>query len=219
MSGLTRRLALAGLGLGLSALFSAPARAEWTEWDAGSEPGWVMGSDDAPLTVIEYFSPTCSHCKEFADDVIPALEADYIATGKVRLVLREFVRNDVDTIIISQARCLSRDQGAAFLHDVFERQDDVFAAARAGTIPATLIDIGTSHGIADRAKFDACYTDINIRFDMLAIEDSISHYDIHATPTFIVNGQSYAATTAMMTAEGFAEFLDAQLAGLGLATN
>ena len=219
MAGLTRRLALAALGLGLSAVFAAPALAQWTEWDAASELGWVQGDADAPLTVIEYFSPTCSHCREFAEDVMPAIERDYVATGKVKIILREWIRNDVDTTIISQARCLSAADGASYLHDVFARQDDIFTAANSGAIAKTLIEIGTPYGITDRAKFDACYKDMNTRFDMLAVSDSGEHYGVHATPTFVVNGEAYAATVPLMTEDGFAAFLDAELAKVATATN
>ena len=217
MAGLTHRLAIAALAF--AGAFAAPALAEWTEWPAADELGWVQGETDAPVTVIEYFSPTCSHCKDFVEAVMPLVEADYIATGKVRFVTREYIRNNVDKTIISQARCLGKEDGLAFLHDVLARQEDIFAAAQIGTLPGTLIGIGTPYGIADREKFDACYTDMNARFDMVEVDKSATHYDVHATPSFVVNGVTYAATVAMTTPEGFSAFLDAELAKAQPTTN
>ncbi|HPE47764.1 MAG TPA: thioredoxin domain-containing protein [Hyphomonas sp.] len=217
MASMTRRLALAAFAA--LAMFVAPASAEWSEWDAASELGWSLGDADAPLTVIEYFSPTCSHCKEFEEDVMPAVKKDYIETGKVRFVKREYIRNDVDTAIVSVARCLGGETGLAFLGDVFARQDDIFAAASAGTVPDTLVEIGQPHGLADRAAFDTCYADMNIRFDMVAVQQSASHYRIHATPTFVVGGTVKAASTDIMTSEGFSAFLDAELAKVPPVTN
>lgn len=211
MAGLTRRLAIAALACA-GVLAAAPASAEWTEWAPADELGWVSGDADAPLTVIEYFSPTCSHCRDFAETVMPRVEADYIATGKVRFVLREFIRNKVDQVIISQARCLDKEKGLAFLHDVFARQDDIFVAAQIGTLPGTLIGLSTPYGIADRERFDACYTDMNIRFDIVSVDESAAHYDVHSTPTFVVGGEVREVTARMATPEGFAEFLDAELA-------
>ena len=220
MAGLTRRVAMAALGLaGLLAAAAAPASAEWTEWDAADELGWVQGEADAPLTVIEYFSPTCSHCREFAEDVLPTIQENYIATGKVRLIMREWIRNSVDTILITQARCLSKEDGLAYLEDVFEKQEDVFAAAQIGTLSGTLTLLGAPYGITDADKVDACYKDMNTRFDIQEVDQSSAHYGVSATPTFIVGGEVHASTVAMLTPEGFSEFLDAELAKTGGATN
>ncbi|MEZ6001341.1 thioredoxin domain-containing protein [Hyphomonas sp.] len=218
MTGLIRRLAIAALAC---AAMSAPARAQedWQEWNAADELGWVEGAADAPVTVIEYFSPTCSHCKEFAEDVLPVVEEKYVATGKIRLVMREWVRNSVDKTILTQARCLPKEDGLSYLKDIFARQDEIFVAAQVGTLPGTLLIVGTPYGISDREKFDTCYQNMDIRFDMLEVDKSSEHYDVHASPTFIVDGTPYAATNAMMTPEGFTAFLDAELAKSTPATN
>lgn len=217
MTKLARRFAIAALAC--ASLLAAPALAEWTEWDQADELGWVEGEADAPLTVIEYFSPTCSHCKEFADEVMSKVESDYIATGKVRWVLREWIRNDADKIIVTQARCLDNDKGLAFLKDVMAHQDDIFVAAQIGTLQGTLIGIGQPYGITDQEKFDTCYKDMNTRFDMVEVEKSSDHYGVHATPTFVVDGKTYDATVAMMTEDGFTAFLDKELAKIPAATN
>jgi len=218
MAALTPRLAIAAIACVRA--FAAPAFAEaWTEWDAADELGWVEGKADAPVTVIEYFSPTCSHCKEFAETVLPVVEQDYISTGKVRLVMREWVRNDIDTAIMTQARCLPAANGLAFLKDIFARQDEIFIAAQIGTLPGTLISVGTPYGITDREKFDACYKDLDTRFNMVEVEKSAEHYDVHATPTFVVDGTVHTATVPMMTPEGFTAFLDAELAKTEPAPN
>ena len=50
----------------------------------------VQGKADAPITLIEYASMTCSHCANFDTQVYPTLKAKYIDTGKVRYIMREF---------------------------------------------------------------------------------------------------------------------------------
>ncbi len=218
MTGLPRRLAIAALAC---VALAAPAVAQdaSTEPDTATELGWVEGEAKAPVTVIEYFSPTCSHCKEFAEEVLPVVEETYISTGKVRFVMREWVRNSVDTTIMTQARCLSKEDGLSYLKDIFARQDEIFIAAQVGTLPGTLLMVGTPYGITDREKLDACYQDMDIRFDMLEVDKSAEQYDIHASPTFIVGGTAHTATTAMLTPEGFTAFLDAELAKAAPSTN
>ena len=60
---------------------------------AGDYVDHVEGSETAPVTVIEYASPTCPHCAAFSNDVLPAFMEAYVDTGKVRFITRPFVRN------------------------------------------------------------------------------------------------------------------------------
>ena len=50
--------------------------------------GMQLGNDDAPITVIEYRSLTCSHCAEFSKVTFPELKEKYIDTGKIKFELR-----------------------------------------------------------------------------------------------------------------------------------
>ena len=78
-----------GQGIGASAPNSeldvsqpAPAVPEVTEADK------VLGNADAPVTIVEYFSLGCPHCRNFHETILPKLKTEYIDTGKARLVFR-----------------------------------------------------------------------------------------------------------------------------------
>src|SRR3981189_3266577 len=43
--------------------------------------------------VVEYGALTCPHCATFAREIFPELKKDYIDTGKVKFIFREFSRN------------------------------------------------------------------------------------------------------------------------------
>ncbi|MGB6538997.1 MAG: thioredoxin domain-containing protein, partial [Xanthobacteraceae bacterium] len=68
---------------------SAPA-ADPAELAALAKPGpagdIVLGSDKAPVTVIEYASMTCPHCAHFSETTFPELKKKYIDAGKVRFI-------------------------------------------------------------------------------------------------------------------------------------
>lgn len=54
--------------------------------------GWpTMGSPDAPVTIVEYSDFACPFCKRFAEETKPLIKRDYIDTGKVRFVFKDFV--------------------------------------------------------------------------------------------------------------------------------
>src|SRR5688572_8278560 len=72
----------------------------------------VMGKADAPVTVIEYASVTCSHCANFNATVFPAFKAKYVDTGQVKYVLREFLTPPVPIAAAGFliARCAGPDK-------------------------------------------------------------------------------------------------------------
>src|SRR5262245_56283194 len=82
----------------------------------------VHGKADAPVTIIEYASMTCPHCAAFNKDVIPQLNKDYIETGKVKLIFREFPLDSIATLASTVARCFQGDQYFAFIDLLFANQ-------------------------------------------------------------------------------------------------
>src|SRR5581483_1775564 len=55
-----------------------------------SLPDMALGPADAKVTITEYASMTCPHCAAFNADVFPKIKSEFIDTGKVRYVFREF---------------------------------------------------------------------------------------------------------------------------------
>lgn len=72
----------------------------------------VMGKADAPLTIIEYASTTCGHCGTFHTQVLPEIKRDFIDTGKVKLIFRDFPTNPAGMSIGASmiAHCAAPDQ-------------------------------------------------------------------------------------------------------------
>ncbi|MEH6411643.1 MAG: thioredoxin domain-containing protein [Hyphomonas sp.] len=173
--------------------------------------GHVKGAEDAPLTVIEYASPTCSHCKHFHDDVMPMVEEKFISTGKVKFVFREYPLNDIDVAAYAMANCAGEDKFFDVLDDLFEHQNDVFETSKDGKLEALFLDIAARHGIADKKAFDACLANRSIRqriADTLMTGDS---FGVRATPTFIVNGKVKMADGDAHSADAFETYLNAEL--------
>ena len=68
----------------------------------------VMGSPDAPVTVIEYASMTCPHCAHFSTETFPKVKEKYIDTGKVRYIMREFPLNQPAVGLVNEPEPESR---------------------------------------------------------------------------------------------------------------
>lgn len=72
-------------------------------------PDIWMGSNSAPVTVIEYASLDCSHCAAFHAETWPTLKSKYIDTGKLHFVLREFPLGPLATAGFMLGRCAGPD--------------------------------------------------------------------------------------------------------------
>ena len=51
----------------------APNGGDWAEVVEQTADGFRMGNPNAPVKLVEYASPTCSHCAEFSEQGAPAL--------------------------------------------------------------------------------------------------------------------------------------------------
>ena len=71
----------------------------------GPLPEFSIGREDAPVTIIQYASLTCPFCKRFQAEVYPVLKRDYIDTGKVRYMIREFPIGKTSGMATIALRC------------------------------------------------------------------------------------------------------------------
>lgn len=86
----------------------------------------VLGDPDAPVTVIEFGDYQCPFCEKFFRETEPLLRREYIETGKVKMVYKDFPISSIHpyaTAAAEAAQC-AKDQGKYWVyHDaLFERQ-------------------------------------------------------------------------------------------------
>lgn len=81
-----------------------------------------MGKANAPVTMIEYSSLACPHCAAFHRDTLPKIKTEYIDTGKVRLIYRDFPLGTPALAASMVARCAGRDKFFGFLEILFRSQ-------------------------------------------------------------------------------------------------
>ena len=176
-----------GLALALSA-FADAARAV----PAHEPDDMALGSPRAPVTVIEYASVGCPHCAAWNNDVFPGIRAQYVDTGKMRLVLREMLTGEPNVAAAGfmLARCAGPAKYFPMTEAMYRRQASMFQGAV--TPEAALRDIAkTVGGMSDQA-FDACLADpkalaaVNARSLRHVTVDKID-----ATPTFFMGGRRF----------------------------
>lgn len=214
MERISRRTALAALSaLALVACGNGETRGTaTTRSDDPAKIGHVIGSADAPVTVIEYASPTCPACKYFHDIVLPEIKEKYVSTGQVRFIFREYPINDIDVPAYAMALCAGDDRYFAVLDDIFAHQSGIIDAARNGVLKAALVAIAERHGINGEAAFDACMADESIRQRLKTTYDEAQKDGVDSTPTFVFNGEMTRFEGDIRSPEGFSAKLDVLLA-------
>ena len=102
----------------------------------------ILGSPDATVEILEYASFTCPHCATFHQNFFKPLKAEYIDTGKVRFVFREFVRHRFDIWASLLARCGDGIRYEGISKMLLEQQAQWTAGGDPATISANLKQMG-----------------------------------------------------------------------------
>jgi protein-disulfide isomerase len=162
---------------------------------AGPLGDMALGSKDAPVTIIEYASMTCPHCASFTKDVFPKIKSDYIDSGKVRFVFREFPLDQVALAGSALARCVAKDDAPkyfAVIDMLFKQQNDLATDAL-----ATINRIGKQAGFSEQMIKDCVQGDPAIQKGILDVrEHAYSKLKVNSTPFFFVNGTPVKGETS-----------------------
>lgn len=152
-------------------------------------PDMWLGSADAPVTIIEYASMTCTHCAAFHAETWPTLKTKYINAGKVRFVLREFPLDVLAGAGFMLARCAGPDKRNALVDLLFTQQQNwAFVDKPLEALASTVRQAGLS-----QAAFDSCLTNTSLLDQVNAVRDrAAKDFGVNATPTFFINGRRVA---------------------------
>ena len=199
---LLQTAALFGLGLALSATVAfAQTSPEMVLADPGPLPEKVFGSPDAPVTVIEYASLTCHHCKNFHVNFWPEIKERYVDTGKVRFIMREFPLDPLATAGFMLARCSGDDKWYPVV-DTLYRSDEQWAHAADPVEGLYSIMRQTSMG---REAFEACLRNQKLLDDINEVSRRGAAAGVKSTPTFFING---SMQSGVLSPKAFAEIVD-----------
>ncbi|MBO0902795.1 DsbA family protein [Jiella sonneratiae] len=153
-------------------------------------PDVVIGDAKAPVTIVEYASMTCSHCRDFHQESYPQIKKDYIDTGKAKLIIREFPFDPRALAAFMLARCAGDDAKRIAMVDVLFDQQPQWAYSNQAS--AELLKISRLAGMTED-QFKACLNDKELQKKVVDVQQAgENEFGVNATPTFFVNGDKYA---------------------------
>ena len=145
----------------------------------------VIGSDKAPVTIIEYASMTCPHCAHFEENTLPELKKRYIDTGKVRYMMREFPLDALAAAGFMLARCAGKDKYEAVIETLFAKQSDWAVQQPIEPLKA----IAKQFGFTEES-FSACLANQKVLDNIQTVRDHATQkLGVNSTPTFFINGK------------------------------
>ena len=152
---------------------------------AGPDGDIVLGSEKAPVTVIEYASMTCPHCAHFSTTTLPELQKRYIDTGKVRFIFREFPFDALAAAGFMLARCAGKDKFMPVVETLFAKQSEWMVQK---PVPP-LMGIAKQFGFTQEL-FDKCLANQQVLDGIQDVRDRAAEkLGVNSTPTFFVNGK------------------------------
>jgi protein-disulfide isomerase len=173
---------------GLPVIGSAAAQSPSVEdlMAEGPLPDKSIGKADAPVTIIEYASLTCTHCGDFHEKTYPVLKSKYIDTGKVRFIFREFPLDNFAAAGFMLARCAEGDRYFPIIDAFFNQQKSLFSASEPF---AWLTTFAKQVGFTQES-LEACLGNQQLLDQVQAVRQRASEkYGVESTPTFFINGK------------------------------
>jgi protein-disulfide isomerase len=145
-------------------------------------PEMSWGRPDAPVTIVQYASLTCPHCRNFHKVTYPELKRRFIDTGKVRYILREFPIGKTSGNATIALRCAPPDKYLELYGKFMEQQPQwVSLEVRPDAIFAVARQVGMT-----RAQFDACLKNQGMIENLKWVKDRGRKLGIVGTPNFFI---------------------------------
>ena len=150
-----------------------------------TEDDFVVGDKNAPVTIIEYASLSCSHCADFHNNTLDDLIKEYVDTGKARIVFRDFPFNYPALLGSMVLRCIPEDVRYDYMNALFQLQQKWVVRENAKSTQE-LYKIMQSGGMT-KEEFETCTN--NVELENTILQDLIAaqnEFNIQSTPSFLI---------------------------------
>ncbi|NCP11654.1 MAG: thioredoxin domain-containing protein [Sphingomonadales bacterium] len=187
---------------------AAPQGSSWSQTITQTDDGgFVMGNPDAPITLVEYGSLTCSHCADFSTSSTDELSKNFVDTGQVAFEFRNYLLNpQVDALAATIITCAGKDRYYPLTENLFANQGELYGHLQAMGTPPEIGNLPDNQKFVVMAKamgLDKFFGARGVSEDEItqclsdpakvqAVADRSQkggeQYNITGTPTFVLNG-------------------------------
>ncbi len=167
----------------------------------------ILGDSNTEITILEWGDYQCTFCYKFHQNTLDTIDDDFIKTGKVKLVFKDFTLNGPDSILAAEASYCAEDQGKYWqYHNELYKN---WGGEKTGWITRDSLDRFAVTVKLNLLEFNTC-------LDVHKYQNRvITHYEfgkeigIDATPTFLVfNDQKIIKIRGNQPLEVFLKTID-----------
>ena len=144
----------------------------------------IMGSPNAPITILEWGDYQCTFCYKFHQNTLDIINEDFIKTGKVKIIFKDFPLNGFDSKLAAEASYCAQDQEKYWkYHDELYKN---WGGERTGWITRESLDKFAETVNLDVEKFNKCLDDHKYENKVDLLYAFGKEIGIDATPSFLV---------------------------------
>ena len=175
----------------------------------------IIGNSDAPITIVEFSDFQCPFCARFHVQTLPLIIEEYIESGKVKLVFRDFPIQSIHPNALPAsiaAECANDQNKFREMHDIlFEKQSEW---NKLETVNALSVFSKYAAGMQlDQETFDSCITDQKHVTEIQKDLNDGQKYGVSGTPGFFIGNDQigYVELKGAQPFDSFKKIIDAQL--------
>tara|TARA_B110000459_G_scaffold70142_1_gene78836 strand:+ start:296 stop:940 length:645 start_codon:yes stop_codon:yes gene_type:complete len=143
-----------------------------------------LGNPDAPITILEWGDYQCTFCYKFHQNTLQIINENFIKTGKVKVVFKDFPLNGPDSKLAAEASYCAQDQ-----EKYWQYHDEVYrnwGGERTGWITREALTEFAQVVNLDTEKFNKCLDDNKYESKVNSLYEFGNDIGIDATPSFLV---------------------------------
>ena len=143
-----------------------------------------LGNPDAPITILEWGDYQCTFCYKFHQKTLQIINEDFVKTGKVKVVFKDYPLNGPDSKLAAEASYCAQDQEKYWqYHDEIYRN---WGGERTGWITREALTEFAVTVNLDTEKFNKCLDDNKYESKVNSLYEFGNQIGIDATPSFLV---------------------------------
>jgi protein-disulfide isomerase len=170
----------------------------------------IKGKTDAPVTIVEFGDFQCPFCGRFATDTLQQLVKNYVDTGIVKFVYKEFPMSfHSNAQAASMAAECANEQGKFWpYHDKLYVTQTTWDNQDSNAVKNTFKQYAVSLGL-NAASFNSCFESGKYNDKIQKESSEGSQYGVNGTPTFYIGNQKtgYTQVVGAMPVSSFEQLI------------